>query len=105
MHLLEDDNEWFQTFKQAVEFATGRSLRSLFVVAVVYGSIGDPLALWNRFKSFICEDLAYRLSQLFPVLPDIPDREYDYGLFLISELLEEAAVDPSSLNLPIYQGP
>jgi hypothetical protein len=43
--LLEDDNHWRATFIEAVTFASSKSLRDVFCVAIVYGDVTDPPAL------------------------------------------------------------
>ena len=57
--LLEDDQEWITCFQEAVTFTTGQSLRTLFTTTLLFGSICNPLELWNKFKDYICDDLKY----------------------------------------------
>ena len=60
--LLEDDHEWINCLTEASVFASGPQLCSLFVTALVHGSVADPPALWNRFAVSICGDLPYVLA-------------------------------------------
>jgi len=89
--LLEDDREWIACFEDAAVFAGGRQLRTLFVTALLYGPVADPLALWTRFRDHICDD--HDLPRVLSRRTDLPSRELDayldYGLFLVTCLLTE----------------
>ena len=43
--LLEDDREWIDCLTEAAVFAVGAQLRSLFVTALLYGPITEPVTL------------------------------------------------------------
>jgi hypothetical protein len=93
MGLLEDDREWMLTFEEAAAIKTGAALRSLFVVALLHGSLAEPKALWEQFRAAICDDLPHRLSRL----DDWPEtssqrsaQQWDYGLWLLSQMLQES---------------
>jgi PIF1-like helicase/Helicase len=103
--LLDDDQEWISTFQEARVFAGGRSLRSLFAVALLFGTVGDPLRLWTDFKENICDDLPHALARLDLPELGIDEPHYDYGLFLISRLLQEQGGSLNEFGLPPYQGP
>ena len=93
MGLLEDDREWIKTFEEAGVFKKGSALRSLFVVALLHGSIANPKALWEQFKDTICDDLARKLSDLegWPeTATQCSVQVWDYGLYLIAQLLQES---------------
>jgi hypothetical protein len=46
----------------------------------------DPVTLWQTFKHNICDDLAYALRN--KGIPDPSEEQvYDYGLFLIDQIL------------------
>ncbi|KAJ5865150.1 uncharacterized protein N7529_007066 [Penicillium soppii] len=90
--LLEDDNHWRAAFTEAVTFASGKSLRNEFCVAVVHGGVTDPLALWDEFQVHLCDDLPRQLqlhADANRELPATSSREQylDFGLFLIGQLL------------------
>ena len=57
MGLLEDDQEWIQSFSEGITFATGAAFRVLFATAVLYGGVIDALGLWNQFAVYLCDDL------------------------------------------------
>jgi hypothetical protein len=70
--------------------ATGRQLRNLFVTILRDCSPSDPLRLWIDFRNKICDDLRHRLQtqniRQNPTAEDI----YDFGLFLIEEILQKS---------------
>jgi hypothetical protein len=84
--LVENDDDWGSCFDEASTFALGPQLRTLFVTALVWGPLAEPLTLWNRFKHWICDDLPRRIEH-FRYNRDFELPEIDYGLFLIAELL------------------
>ena len=99
--LLDDDKEWITCFTDATRFSTGRALRNLFVIALLHGSVADPLALWERFRDQICDDLPYRLRTMTGVPPDLADPHLDYGLYLIQQELRPYDKDLSDdFSLP-----
>jgi hypothetical protein len=71
LHLIEDDREWSHCFREAYLFSSGSSLRDLFITALTYGQLVDPLSLWLEFRDSICDDLDHKLRQL------IPDNDFD----------------------------
>ena len=101
LNLLDDDNEWVRCFEEAVQFSSGTSLRLLFTMALVHGDITDPIALWHQFRVHICDDLSYRLQTLSGPVPAISDPQYDYGLFLLQQNLEEFEKTLTDFQLPV----
>ncbi|KAJ5751269.1 hypothetical protein N7533_008297 [Penicillium manginii] len=90
--LLEDDNHWRATFTEAVTFASGKSLRNEFCVAVVHGDVMDPPALWDEFQVHLCDDLPRQLESYTEAGRELPatsirEQYLDFGLFLIGRLL------------------
>jgi len=84
--LLEDDREWIDCLTEAAVFAVGAQLRSLFVTALLYGPVAEPVTLWDRFKQSICDDLPRFLAHQPNAPPTVgeDDNAYlDYGLYLI----------------------
>lgn len=100
--LLEDDQEWVDCFAEAVLFSSGVALRTLFTTALLFGQVGDPLALWIRFREHLCDDLPHRLRQRDDVPDGLVDPHYDYGLFLIHEVLADSSKTLADFNLPPY---
>ncbi|THC87617.1 hypothetical protein EYZ11_012938 [Aspergillus tanneri] len=91
------------TFEEAKVFQVGRSLRNLFAVALVFGGVTDPLALWERFRNDICDDLSRAISCIKEP-PDVTDPHFDYGLFLLARILREQGTGLKEHGLPDPQG-
>jgi hypothetical protein len=100
--LLEDDKEWIDCFMEAVLFSSGKALRMLFVTALLYGNVTDPLSLWIRFRQHICDDLTHRLQQQQIIINDMENPHHDYGLFLIYEVLADNGKTLTDFRLPPY---
>ena len=95
-----------QCFTEAIIFASGHGLRSLFVTALLYGNITDPAALWNTFAEAICDDLKYYLT-LHPDIilqPDLQDIHLDYGLHLLQTALAQFGKWLTDFYIPIPIG-
>jgi len=104
--LLEDNWEWIQCFQETVVYATGAALRTLFATAIMYSNIHDPHDLWLRFRQHFCDDLPHQLQQLtFVIPPDLVDPHFDYGLHLLSIILEDAGKLLDTYHLPPVLGP
>ncbi|KAJ7769674.1 hypothetical protein DFH07DRAFT_735909 [Mycena maculata] len=67
---------------------TGSRLRQLFVTLLLFCEPSRPHHLWAEFRPNICDDLSHRLRTmgLNPTDEDV----YDYGLFLLDNLLKES---------------
>ena len=104
--LLDDDREWIDCLTEASVFAGGPQLRTLFITALVHGSVADPAALWARFAASICDDLPYLLA----LRDDLPgagagadaDLHLDYGLFLLAGILADHSRTLTDYGLPTY---
>jgi hypothetical protein len=87
--LAENDQEWFQCFDEAILFTPASGLRTLFLTGLRQRLITDPLAIWDRYKHHLCDDLWRQLTRdggfSFPLL----DPHYDYGLFLLADGLTD----------------
>ncbi len=73
--LLQDDTEYISCMQEATTFASPYQLRSLFVTILIYNSITDPLALWNRFREPMSDDFLYRARMTNS------ERQFDDGIF------------------------
>jgi hypothetical protein len=86
--LLRDDQEWIQCLKEAADMQTGSQLRNLFATILIFGTPTSPHELWDKYKDKICDDLAWKISQMYPNDPDpAPELIYDYGLYLLDQQL------------------
>jgi hypothetical protein len=65
----------------------GYTLRSLFITALIFGPVGDPLVLWDHFKVHLCDDLARCLTRDNIPLPAFLSPKIDYSLYLIRKAL------------------
>ncbi|CEG72552.1 hypothetical protein RMATCC62417_08095 [Rhizopus microsporus] len=64
LHLIGDDREWDRCFAGARLFATGANLRQLFLTALLQGQLNNPLTLWERYCSDICDELANKFLSI-----------------------------------------
>ena len=97
--LINDDSEWIACFEEAITHTTGHRLREIFVQALLNDTPVDPLALWNRFRQWFCDDLPRQIvnlrarGQLAAIPDDDPEVHYDLGLYEIHKLLREETDD------------
>lgn len=101
---LEDDEKWVRCFEEATHCSSGRSLRILFTIALLYRVITDPLKLWNHFCTNICDDLEYILegNETLRVPQGLHDEDLTKGLYLISLLLADVGKRLQDLELPNF---
>jgi len=85
--LLEDDSEWHQCLEEAKDMQMGGQLRRLFVTILCDCFPTNPRALWDNFKSYLCDDLAHYLRQETDIHEPTEEQIYDCGLYLIDKLL------------------
>ncbi|KAG0618503.1 hypothetical protein M758_4G069300 [Ceratodon purpureus] len=96
--LLQDDGEWIQCLEEASIMRTGASLRNLFVVILSECNPSHPELLWQRFRPHLCDDLRHHLRQHYGLSELSEEEVYDFGLFLIDEILREQ----SNKNLSLF---
>ena len=102
--LLGDDEEWRHCLDQAANFQTGTQLQSLFVLLLIHCVPANPLALWERYKLQICDDLPRVLQTRHQLHAPTDDQVVDFGLFLIRPLLQRSGLDLPNFQLPLPQG-
>lgn len=102
LQLVEDDHHWIHTFEEAVTYASGESLRQLFMTAMMF-DLGDVPAMWDKFKDHLCDDLSHQLHRYASPPDNLEHPEWDLGLFLIHQALGQRGRSASQLNLPPYQ--
>ncbi|OBZ80909.1 hypothetical protein A0J61_11043, partial [Choanephora cucurbitarum] len=110
LHLIEDDQEWFKCFPEAVVFVSGSSLRSLLISALLFQELNQPAALWNEFCLSICDDHDVRMRQLgftdqlnsheteHAFHKDLP--KLAYGLYLLEQALIDAGKTLADFDMP-----
>ena len=104
--LLDDDSEWIDCLAEASVFAGGPQLRALFMTALVYGAVANPVALWDRFTASIYDDLFNVLARRDDLSTSLdPNLYLDYGLFLLAGLLANYGRSLADYGLFIFQRP
>ena len=99
--LLDDDQEWVICFTESITYATESQLCWLFVTALIFGGISNPMALWTQFQENICNDLNHQLQQRQITLPaSLTDPYLDYRLYLISQAFSDQSQSLTNFNLP-----
>ena len=99
--LLQDDREGIQCFEEAILFATGSILRTLFATAVIHGGVVNAAEIWNQFKLHLCDDLPRRLQHMEIDLSDLAESAHlDYGLYLIALIFADAGKGLVDYGLP-----
>ena len=83
--------------------ATGRQLQDLFATLLCDCTPSDPLQLWMDFWDKICDDLQHRLQTQNICQNPTPEDIYDFGLFLIEEILQRS--NKSLRNWPMLPLP
>ena len=76
---------------------TGYTLCHLFTTILYHCNPTSPGALWNEFKHYICDDLLYKLQALYPDRNFTQDEVYDYGLYLIDNILRNWGTQLSNI--------
>lgn len=61
--LLENDDHWENTLREALLSQCSQQLRELFVVILLFCQPSEPLKLWDIFKDDLCEDIRHRIKQ------------------------------------------
>ena len=113
LHLIEDDREWQYCFTEAAMFSSGAALRDLFVTALTFGQLIDPVELWEEFCQSICDDLHHKLRQQFPneeekysavdeTLFYQGSSSLDFGLYLIDKRLKELRFALKDYHMPFF---
>jgi len=103
--LLEDDREWIQYFEETVLYTYRIALYTLFATAIMHGGILNPTSLWIKFQQHICADISYQLQHRPAIIPpDLLDPHFDYGLHLLSLILQDAGKTLQDFHLPSVLG-
>lgn len=102
--LLEDDGEWNLCLTEAGEMQTGSQLRSLFAHILLHCQPAEPSVLWAQHKDKICDDLQHRLITKHNIAEPTNDQIYDYGLYLLDQILLKFGKHLSDYNpMPISE--
>lgn len=100
--MLEDDGEWNACLTEAALVDSGHKTQKLFAMILTACEPLSPVNLWNTHKEHLCEDLQHRLAGPPFMCPNASQEDaYDYGLFLIQHLIEQAGGSMQALNMPV----
>ena len=97
--LLEDDGEWVTCLQDASQMQTGTSLRQLFGSLLLFCTPTDPSKLWEQFREFICDDLAYRIQTRYHINHPSQEQVYDLGLYLLERILNSSGKSLKNFDL------
>jgi hypothetical protein len=100
--LAENDQEWFQCFDEAVLFTLAGGLRTLFLTGLRQRLMADPLAIWEKYKHYFCDDLWRQLTRDGDFPFPLRDPHYDYGLFLLADGLTDQQQSLADHGLPSF---
>ncbi|XP_071912361.1 uncharacterized protein [Coffea arabica] len=61
--LLDDDNEWNETFAETSTWASAKKLRSMYCTILMHSEITNPSDIWQRHWKSITDDLQYQIRR------------------------------------------
>jgi len=106
MGLLSDDTEWDRCMDDASLVSMPAQLRSLFASLLLFAEMSNPLALWNKYKDAMCEDLLYTAQQAGgSPLQLSPEMEHEALRQIDSELQQQNASLADFPGMPIPPAP
>ncbi|XP_020987992.1 uncharacterized protein LOC107493251 [Arachis duranensis] len=90
MGFLINDKEYVSTIKEVTELASAAQLRRLFVMLLLYGSMGRPLSVWEQTWAYLSDDILYRRRHelQYPDLTISQDELQAFCLLEIEKLLQ-----------------
>jgi hypothetical protein len=89
MDLLQDNREWIQCLEEAAAIQIGSYLCNLFVLILLKCHPIHPKLLLQQFCPHFCDDLQHRLHLHYDISKPTKEGIYNFGLFLIDEILRE----------------
>ena len=100
--LLQDDNEWYAAFNEAINWATAPQLRNLFVTLLIYCNLQDEQNFFDTNWRKMSEDIEHNLKlQYHPFVYNPTESElYDSVLAEIEQLLAKNGINITKYNLP-----
>lgn len=63
MGLLESDDHWYQTMREAAVSQSPTQLRQLFAILLTSCGLSNPQQLWEMHKESLSEDVLYSLQR------------------------------------------
>ncbi|XP_054719193.1 uncharacterized protein LOC129228538 [Uloborus diversus] len=102
LQLLEADNHWDLTLADAALTSTPNNIRQLFAIILTTCYPTQPLALWEKYKNYMTEDILHRVKQI-KQCPNLEFTPYMYNEALV--LIEDLCILISHLPLSHYGMP
>ena len=81
--LLVNDSLYFKCLNDAKEMKSGKKLRNLFCLILIYNIVQQPFELWNSFKNEMCDDFLY----------DLKKKSRNHNLVLNEEIENRALIE------------
>ncbi|CAG8766517.1 10439_t:CDS:1, partial [Acaulospora morrowiae] len=76
--------------EEAAILHSGSQLRALFIIILTQYTSAYPKELWLYFRINICDNLQYRLCKKHTIDKPTDEQIFDFGLFLLDELLYQS---------------
>lgn len=82
--LLENDQQWDETLKEAAETEFAGKIRTLFAIMLSCCEISNPQELWEKHREAMSEDLLYNIRNMNPNIEiNFNNEIYNQSLILI----------------------
>jgi hypothetical protein len=62
--LLNNDQEWYNAFDEAAQWATSNQLRHLFVTMLLFCEVGDEYMFFEKVWKLLVDDIQYNMQQV-----------------------------------------
>ncbi|CAG8716601.1 14323_t:CDS:2, partial [Gigaspora rosea] len=87
--LLEDNGEWKHCLREASIIRSGSQMRELFAMILLqYSNLSRKIMA--KLRTNICDDLSYRLRNIYAIEEPTENQIFDYGPFFIDEILQKS---------------
>lgn len=104
LHLLDDDQNWDQTLAEAIVCDSPNRLRQLFAIMLVFCGLSNPQDLWQKYQTYMADDILYRMRIEEPELDRADERALNGCLTLLQEVVTSIggnSLDSYGLPQPI----
>jgi hypothetical protein len=90
--LLDGDKEWDDAIKQASNWASGRQLRELFAILLMFCEVSDPHGLWVANWELLSDDILYRQKRIlmYEHIQLTDEQLQNHALFEIEQILAKS---------------
>ncbi len=90
-----------QCFEEALLFAFGKSLHTLFAPLLIYRKSTDTATIWDLFATHFYDNLPCQLRNWLNIPEYLTNLYHDYDLYLLIELLKESEKTLNQCGLPL----